>query len=101
MLLDVYYIVAKPVQVKDLIDYLFPYITLFERRTLFDHIYCVVLACFVLHFAILNRRAKHSSVDYKELKSKGATLGKQIEAQTEELLDLATKFGIEDLSSTS
>lgn len=53
-LFSVYYLVIKNVHERDFIDYLLPYMTIFERIVLSDHVFMVIFSGIVLY--ILKRR---------------------------------------------
>jgi hypothetical protein len=98
---DLYFILVKPVEGKDVFDLLLPFQTLFIRRVLIEHLFSIVMACFVLHFAVINRKPKVAKVDLSELKARAKELGPAAEHNVSELLKLARKVGIEDSEHTA
>lgn len=61
-LFNVYYLVIKNVQEKDLIDYVLPYMTIFERIVLSDHLFTVIFSAVVL-YVLRSRDQKPLTVD--------------------------------------
>jgi hypothetical protein len=63
-LFNVYYLVIKNVQEKDIIDYLLPYMTIFERLVLSDHVFAIIFSLVVL-YVIKGRHQKPLIADLK------------------------------------
>lgn len=91
-LFEAYLLVVKNVQEADLLDYVFPYMTLFQRRFLADYLFAIIFTL-VGHAIVSSSRGRHAEADLKQFCTKASQAGVDKEAILE-LETIAKNVGI-------
>lgn len=98
IMFDIYNLVVKPVQGSDIIDYLSPHLTIFEREYLSDHLYAIIFAMLVLHYGLKHSKECLLFAPLSQTSSKGE-IHKIDKSKLDSLLTIASKLNISDQKS--
>ena len=95
VLFDVYNIAGKPVAGKDLLDYLLPHLSIFERRYLSEHVFAVAFALLFLKYGVGRRDDNRLTARLSELRAQVEKLGAPV-ASLQEVERIAGQLNVVD-----